>query len=64
MLAWNGDAEGAPTIAGLWQQYLDRMPEIRQHAADWASRLARQQNLCQRLVQYCESIADKGRISG
>ena len=60
MLAWNGDPEGAVTIADLWQQYLDRMPMIGRHAADWAARLAQQDDLCRRLLRYCESCVDKG----
>jgi Uncharacterized protein conserved in bacteria len=50
--AWNGDGH---ITRELWQQWLDTFPELRTHARNWQKELSKQQDLCQRLVQFAHS---------
>jgi len=51
-LAWNGDGR---LTAGGWKQWRGSLPELRRHAAEWQKKLIKQQDLCSRLVQFCQS---------
>ncbi len=51
--AWNGDP--GLLSAELWARWYAELPELREHAARWANRLAAQQDLCSRLVRFCRS---------
>lgn len=51
-LAWNGDA---PRTGAAWDAWVDAFEAIRKHAAEWQKKLIKQQDLCSRLVQFCQS---------
>ncbi|MDR1934244.1 MAG: elongation factor P maturation arginine rhamnosyltransferase EarP [Candidatus Accumulibacter sp.] len=51
-LAWNG--VGALT-GDLWERWLGFFPILRRHAGEWQKELMKQQDLCSRLVQFCQS---------
>ncbi|MDR3299701.1 MAG: elongation factor P maturation arginine rhamnosyltransferase EarP [Candidatus Accumulibacter sp.] len=51
-LAWNG----AGTITDeLWERWSGSFPLLRRHAEEWQKKLMKQQDLCSRLVQFCQS---------
>lgn len=53
-LAWNG---AGTVTAELWERWRGFLPELRRHALEWQKKLIKQQDLCSRLVQFCQSKA-------
>jgi uncharacterized repeat protein (TIGR03837 family) len=51
-LAWNGVG---PITDELWERWMGFFPILRQHAEEWQKKLIKQQDLCSRLVQFCQS---------
>jgi uncharacterized repeat protein (TIGR03837 family) len=51
-LAWNGVGQ---VTRELWERWVARLPEWRRHAEEWQKKLIKQQDLCSRLVQFCQS---------
>ena len=51
-MAWNG-AGPADALPAAWQTLADEMPALHRHAADWAVRLATQQDLAMALARFC-----------
>lgn len=52
---WNG-VDGTGQIAPeLWARWTEALPEIRQHAINWANSLKKQEDLCSSLVRFCRS---------
>ena len=54
-LAWNGGNESGRFVSEHWEQWMDTLPELRQHAENWANRLSKQEDLCSSLVRFVRS---------
>jgi len=52
-MAWNGDSR--LTITESWEQWESALQEFQRHAEKWQKKLIKQQDLCNRLVQFCRS---------
>jgi uncharacterized repeat protein (TIGR03837 family) len=51
-LAWNGVGR---ITAERWERWAAQLPAWRRHAGEWQKKLIKQQDLCSRLVQFCQS---------
>lgn len=54
-LSWNSCGDKARITPELWQQWIDRRPELGELAVNWAKYLKKQEDLCSRLVRFCHS---------
>ena len=53
--AWNGFAPNPMEIGAAWRNWLEALPEIREHAGRWQNNLQKQEDLCASLVRFCRS---------
>ena len=53
--SWNGGSATSRITPDLWAQWTSALPEIRQHAENWANNLTKQEDLCCSLVRFCRS---------
>lgn len=54
-LAWNSGKGTKEFVPEHWEQWMDSLPELRQHAKNWANSLSKQEDLCSSLVRFCRS---------
>lgn len=54
-LAWNGNNDSGRFVPEHWVRWMDALPELRQHAENWANCLSKQEDLCSSLVRFARS---------
>jgi len=52
---WNSTQGEKQKSSDLWHQWVGLLPQIRQHAEEWAKKLSKQEDLCSSLVRFCGS---------
>ena len=55
VMAWNGAMSAGRMDADSWARFCAVLPDLRQHAKNWAAQLALQEDLCSNLVRFCRS---------
>ena len=54
-MAWNNESHAGRINSSLWDNYLEVLPELRQHAEKWARNLSDNEDLCSQLLRFCRN---------